>query len=83
MPSAIVNTENSSVVGEDSEDDFDWEEVEVAQPASLDGTQLDAATAASLHQYYADVHAPEEGPSTKPHIEITIKTQGKGKGDPK
>ena len=83
MPAAIVNTENSSIAGDDSEDDFDWEEVEVGQPASAEGAQPDTTTAASLHEYYADVHDREEGPSAKPHIEITIQTQGKGKGGPK
>ena len=80
-----MNPDNNSVVGEDSEDDFDWEEVEVGQAAPLDDSPLDAVTAASLHTYYADVHGQEEAPSlpAKPHLEITIKTQGKGKGDPK
>ncbi|KAI0700351.1 hypothetical protein C8T65DRAFT_742081 [Cerioporus squamosus] len=80
-----MNTENSSAFGEESEDDFDWEEVEVAQPPTpadaSGGTQ--SAVVASLKDYYGDVHDREEGPSRKPHLEITIKTKGKPKGDPK
>ncbi|OSD07353.1 Rad4-domain-containing protein, partial [Trametes coccinea BRFM310] len=79
-----MNTENSSVLGEESEDDFDWEEVEVAAPTvPLNDEQLQAETAAGLSAYYGDSHEPEAGPSGKPHIEITIKTKGKAKGDPK
>ncbi|TFK87491.1 Rad4-domain-containing protein [Polyporus arcularius HHB13444] len=79
-----MNTEHSSVIGEESEDDFDWEEVEVAQPTvSADASATESAVAPSLQEYYGDVHGTEEGPSQKPHLEITIKTKGKAKGDPK
>lgn len=79
-----MNTENSSVLGEESEDDFDWEEVEVAAPPiSLDPAQLQAETAAGLKEYYGDVHEAEAAPSEKPNFEITIQTKGKQKGDPK
>ncbi|KAI9058217.1 Rad4-domain-containing protein [Trametes sanguinea] len=79
-----MNTENSSVLGEESEDDFDWEEVEVAAPAlTLDDAQLQAETAAGLSAYYGESHEPQAGPSEKANIEITIKTKGKAKGDPK
>ncbi|KAH9931640.1 Rad4-domain-containing protein [Epithele typhae] len=83
MPGSIANVESNSINGSDSEDDFDWEEVEVGQAAAADASQLDAATVSSVHDYYASIHGPEEGPSEKPHLEITIKTQGKGKGDSK
>ncbi|RPD62250.1 Rad4-domain-containing protein [Lentinus tigrinus ALCF2SS1-7] len=79
-----MNMENSSVLGEESEDDFDWEEVEVAQtitPADASGSA--SAVAPSLGEYYGDTHDTEEGPSQKPHLEITIKTLGKAKGGPK
>ncbi|KAH9889795.1 hypothetical protein C8Q73DRAFT_705476 [Cubamyces lactineus] len=80
-----MNTENSSIVGEESEDDFDWEEVEVAAgPAlSLDSAQLQAETASGLAAYYGESQEAEPGPSEKPNIEITIQTKGKRKGDPK
>ncbi len=80
-----MNTEHSSVIGEESEDDFDWEEVEVAHPTvSADASATESAVAPSLQEYYGDVHGTEEGPSSqKPHLEITIKTKGKAKGDPK
>ncbi|CDO71667.1 hypothetical protein BN946_scf184915.g11 [Trametes cinnabarina] len=78
-----MNTENSSVLGEESEDDFDWEEVEVAAPAlSSDNVQLLAETAAGLAAYYGESQEPEAGSSDKPNIEITIKTKGKAKGVP-
>ncbi|KAH9847907.1 hypothetical protein C2E23DRAFT_846212 [Lenzites betulinus] len=79
-----MSAENSSVFGEDSEDDFDWEEVEVAAPATtLDAAQLQAETAAHLKAYYGEAHEPEAGPSEKPHIEITIQTKGKKKDSKK
>ncbi|KAI0333722.1 Rad4-domain-containing protein [Cubamyces sp. BRFM 1775] len=80
-----MNTENSSLVGEESEDDFDWEEVEVAAgPAlSLDSAQLQAETAAGLAAYYGESQEAEPGPSEKQNIEITIQTKGKQKGDTK
>ncbi|KAI0821974.1 hypothetical protein BC628DRAFT_1460116 [Trametes gibbosa] len=79
-----MSADNSSVVGEESEDDFDWEEVEVAAPAlTLDAAQLQAETAAHLQTYYGEAHEPEAASSEKPHIEITIQTKGKRKGDPK
>lgn len=60
-------TENNSQAGADSDDDFDWEEVEVPQ-------QSDQALDLSLEKF--DV---EEGPSnpTRPTIEITISTKPK------
>ncbi|KAI0755109.1 hypothetical protein C8Q80DRAFT_1143071 [Daedaleopsis nitida] len=77
-----MNADNSSVIGEESEDDFDWEEVEVAQPTvALTNVSLGPATAASINDYYGDSHDREEGPSERPHLEITIKTKGKAKGD--
>ena len=79
-----MNTENNSVIGEESDDDFDWEEVEVAQPTALaDAQETASVVTPSLKEYYGDVHDPEEGTSQKPHLEITIKTQGKAKGGPK
>ncbi|KAI0648178.1 hypothetical protein C8Q79DRAFT_905740 [Trametes meyenii] len=64
-----MNTENSSVLGEESEDDFDWEEVEVAAPPYYGESQE---------------HESEAGPSERANIEITIQTKGKKqKGDPK
>ncbi|TBU44496.1 Rad4-domain-containing protein [Dichomitus squalens] len=78
-----MNVRNSSVLGEESEDDFDWEEVEVGQAAALDGVQPSAsATPTNIQDYYGETRDKEEGPSEKPHLEITIKTLGK-KGDPK
>lgn len=80
-----MNTENSSVLGEESEDDFDWEEVEVGQPAIAfnDGAQSNGTTVPTLNEYYGGSQDAEAGPSERPHLEITIKTQGKAKGDPK
>ena len=82
-----MNTENSSVLGEESEDDFDWEEVEVGQPTSApphtNDVKLGPATAATVNEYYGGSNDQEEGPSEKQNIEITIKTHGKPKGDPK
>ncbi|KAI8994160.1 hypothetical protein BD414DRAFT_481596 [Trametes punicea] len=79
-----MNAENSSLVGEDSEDDFDWEEVEVAAPTlALDNAQLQDEPAIGLREYYGEPHEPEAGPSQKANIEITIQTKGKAKGDPK
>ncbi|KAI0373881.1 Rad4-domain-containing protein [Pilatotrama ljubarskyi] len=79
-----MNTENSSQLGEESEDDFDWEEVEVSAPAlTLDSAQLQAETAAGLKEYYGESQEAEPGPSEKANIEITIQTKGKQKGDPK
>ncbi|KAI0769954.1 hypothetical protein C8Q74DRAFT_1272317 [Fomes fomentarius] len=79
-----MNTENSSVLGEESEDDFDWEEVEVGQPAIAlnDGAQ-NVTTVSTLNEYYGGSQDAEAGTSERPHLEITIKTQGKAKGDPK
>ena len=96
MPAARINNthaDNSSLAGDDSEDDFDWEEVEVAQQPA--GVQVDAATASSLQDYYAALQSAAEGAgaSSSPAatsaqgrapLEITIQTlgKGKGKGDP-
>ncbi|CCM04911.1 uncharacterized protein FIBRA_07108 [Fibroporia radiculosa] len=65
----LTSTENNSVVDDDSEDDFDWEEVAVPQYEQ----QPKAVEAEPANE---DV---QEGPSEKPHIEITIQTQRKGK----
>ena len=80
-----MDAENSSLHGEESEDDFDWEEVEVAAgPAlTLDSAQLQAETAAGLAAYYGESQEAEPGPSEKQNIEITIQTKRKQKGDPK
>ncbi|KAI0662018.1 hypothetical protein C8Q70DRAFT_909438 [Cubamyces menziesii] len=80
-----MNTENSSLLGEESEDDFDWEEVEVAAGPvlALDSAQLQAETAAGLAAYYGESQEAEPGPSEKQNIEITIQTKRKQKGDPK
>ncbi len=61
-----MQTENSSNMGVDSDDDFDWEEVEV--PVS----NVDENTLATDY----DV---EEGPSAtvKPNIEITLHARPK------
>ena len=75
-------------------DDFDWEEVEVAQQPA--GVQVDAATASSLQDYYAALQSAAEGAGASAStsaqasvqgrvpLEITIQTLGKrkGKGDP-
>ena len=74
-----MNTENSSILGEESEDDFDWEEVEVGQDVQ---PSTSATPPTSVQDYYKDLAGHAEGPSEKPHLEITIKTIGK-KGDPK
>ncbi|KAI0763653.1 hypothetical protein BD413DRAFT_495167 [Trametes elegans] len=75
-----MDAENSSLMGEESEDDFDWEEVEVAAPpVTLDAAQLQAETIASLKAYYGETQE-EAGPSEKPAIEVTVKMLGdKGK----
>ncbi|KAI0352597.1 Rad4-domain-containing protein [Trametes cingulata] len=79
-----VNTENSSQLGEESEDDFDWEEVEVAAPTvTLDSAALQAETAAGLKEYYGESQEAEAGPSERANIEITIQTKGRQKGDRK
>ena len=79
-----MNTENSSVLGEESEDDFDWEEVEVGQQAvNADALQAGLPESTSIEDYYGKTHGLEEGPSERQHIEVTIKTQGKAKGDQK
>ena len=74
-----MNTENSSVLGEESEDDFDWEEVEVSQDVQ---PSTSATPPTNVQDYYNDLAGQADGPSEKPHLEITIKTVGK-KGDPK
>ena len=51
------------LLAEESEDDFDWEEVEVPQAIAAPVTSNDINQA---------------GPSQKPNIEITIQTQKKG-----
>ena len=60
--SMASGAENSSLTGADSDDDFDWEEVDVPQHEP----QLDLSLEDDL----------EKGPtsSTRPHIEITIKS---------
>ncbi|KZT11843.1 Rad4-domain-containing protein [Laetiporus sulphureus 93-53] len=69
------STENSSVAGADSDDDFDWEEVVVPQQEQVQ--ELPAVPDA----WQDDI---QEGPSEKPHIEITIQTQKRvKKGTPK
>ena len=97
MPAARINNthaDTSSLAGDDSEDDFDWEEVEVAQQPA--GVQVDAATASSLQDYYAALQSAAEGAGAsastsaqaqaqgRAPLEITIQTlgKGKGKGDP-
>ncbi|KAM5533626.1 hypothetical protein V8D89_012739 [Ganoderma adspersum] len=81
-----MNAENNSVFGEESEDDFDWEEVQVAQleASALEDGQPSSSTSPTpnVHDYYANLQEQEEGSSQKPHLEITIKTLGKRK-DPK
>ncbi|KAI1793306.1 Rad4-domain-containing protein [Ganoderma leucocontextum] len=79
-----MNTESNSVLGEESEDDFDWEEVEVAQASAWEAVQPSSSTTPTpnVHDYYGDLQDQDEGPSERPHLEITIKTQGKRK-DPK
>lgn len=64
--------ESSSVVGGDSDDDFDWEEVVVPQ----NDEQQPASSANTLK----DVG---EGPSERPNIEITIQTRRKQNFPPK
>ncbi|KAI0947082.1 hypothetical protein AcV7_009609 [Taiwanofungus camphoratus] len=64
--------ESSSVVGGDSDDDFDWEEVVVPQ----NDEQQPASSADNLK----DVG---EGPSERPNIEITIQTRRKQNFPPK
>jgi len=66
----LASTENSSVAGGDSDDDFDWEEIVVPQ---ADQPQ-EAPPASALVK--DDV---QEGPSERPHIEITIQTQRRAK----
>ncbi|KAH9936108.1 uncharacterized protein B0H18DRAFT_1113556 [Fomitopsis serialis] len=63
----MSGAENSSIAGADSDDDFDWEEVAVPQSEQLPAVSLAADD---------DV---QEGPSRKPHIEITIETERRGK----
>ena len=47
-----MNTENSSVLGEESEDDFDWEEVEVGQDVQH---STSATPPTSVQDYYKDL----------------------------
>lgn len=64
--------DDSSALGEDSDDDFDWEEVavpDIVQQQPDDIAQDQPESAAVL-----DSHDIEPGPS-RPHIEITIKAQ--------
>ncbi|PCH40265.1 Rad4-domain-containing protein [Wolfiporia cocos MD-104 SS10] len=62
-----ASIDNSSAVEADSDDDFDWEEVVVPHAGQ-------PALAISAEDN-------EEGPSERPHIEITIQTQKRGKKD--
>ena len=94
MPAVRINNthaDTSSLAGDDSEDDFDWEEVEVAQQPA--GVQVDAVTASSLQDYYAALQSAAEGAGAssssaptsaqvqgRAPLEITIQTLGKGKG---
>ena len=64
----LSSAENSSVAGADSDDDFDWEEVAVPQADQLPVVSLPA-----------DNDDVQEGPSNRPHIEITIQTEKRGK----
>ncbi|EPS96506.1 hypothetical protein FOMPIDRAFT_1053153 [Fomitopsis schrenkii] len=64
----LSSAENSSVAGADSDDDFDWEEVAVPQADQLPVVSLPA-----------DNDDVQEGPSHRPHIEITIHTEKRGK----
>lgn len=64
----LSSAENSSVAGADSDDDFDWEEVAVPQADQLPVVSLSA-----------DDDDVQEGPSHRPHIEITIQTEKRGK----
>lgn len=79
-----MNTENNSVLGEESEDDFDWEEVEVTQAFAFEDALPSSSTTPipNVHDYYGDMQDQDEGTSEQPHLEITIKTMGKRK-DPK
>ncbi|PIL22401.1 hypothetical protein GSI_15089 [Ganoderma sinense ZZ0214-1] len=79
-----MNTKNISLLGEESEDDFDWEEVQVAQASALEDIQPSSSTppTPSVHDYYGDLQDQQEVLSERPHLEITIKTLGKRK-DPK
>lgn len=79
-----MNAENNSVFGEESDDDFDWEEVQVAQVSALQHVQPSSSTSPTpdVHDYYGDLQDQEEGSSERPHLEITIKTLGRRK-DPR
>lgn len=79
-----MNAENNSVFGEESDDDFDWEEVQVVQVSALEDVQPSSSTSLTpdVHDYYGDLQDQEEGSSERPHLEITIKTLGRRK-DPR
>ena len=73
---ALVQDDPILAEESDSDDDFDWEEVEVPDITQQqpEGVHQDAQQQESITTTAEDYEI-EPGPSAKPNIEITIKTQ--------